>query len=87
MSDPNNPMLFGTEKDYAWNAWQTAYGDGNGTGADQAEFEAWWQRATAQAWDSTKTLMMAAWQQGDQAARAKAPRFDACLSGSHPRSA
>jgi hypothetical protein len=27
-SDPSTPILFGTEKDYAWDAYQKGYGDG-----------------------------------------------------------
>lgn len=77
MPDADNPMLFGTQKDYAWNAWQTAYGAGNGTGADRAEFDAWWERIAAQPSGSIRALMAAAWQEGDRSARMKAPTFDA----------
>ena len=75
--DPNNPQLFGTQRDYAWNAWQTAFGVGNGTGADEAEFQKWWEVAVTSRWDSTKTLMLSAWSMGAAAAAAKAPTFAA----------
>ena len=74
--DPDNPVLFGTERDYAWNAWQTAYGAGSGTGADENEFSAWWERRAAKGWPSKRSLMAEAWTMGCRAALNKAPTFE-----------
>lgn len=41
MSDPEKPpTLFGTEKDYAWNAWQKAF-DAGALLPDHEKFVAW----------------------------------------------
>jgi hypothetical protein len=38
MSEPKTPQLFGTEKDYAWDAWQKAF-DAGTLLPDRAKFE------------------------------------------------
>lgn len=73
----SDPILFGTQRDYAWTAWQTAYGAGDGQGAHEDEFTAWWDVAVAAHWGSLEALMSAAWLAGSQAAAAKAPTFKA----------
>ncbi len=39
MANDGDPMLMGTEKDYAWDAWQRAFGEGRVLLPDRAKFE------------------------------------------------
>lgn len=73
----SDPILFGTQRDYAWTAWQTAYGAGDGQGANEAEFTAWWEGVHNYTWQSVELMLHAAWTAGAQAAAAKAPTFKA----------
>lgn len=69
MSDPDNPILSGTQMDYAWDAWQKAQFPGT---ANRSEFDAWWSTALTKQWPSVKALMQAAW----DGSRALCPTFD-----------
>jgi hypothetical protein len=56
------PILFGTEKDYAWDAWRKA-NDEDGLSPDRAKFNAWWDSvALARTWTGgMRELFEAAW--------------------------
>lgn len=65
----------GTPRDFAWQAWQTAYGMGDGQGADEKEFQAWWDSPRGDY--PLRTVMLTAWNAGAVAAMDKAPTFEA----------
>jgi hypothetical protein len=73
--DPENPVLFGTQRDYAWNAWQSAF-DAGKLLPDSAKFHAWWNDfgVTVQ-WKSVHEMMQAAWGKGVQ------DRNEQCTAG------
>lgn len=51
----DNPTLYGTQRDYALDAWRTACGSEDG-------FAHWWDSiAVVGPWHSTRELMAAAW--------------------------
>lgn len=64
MTDKDNPILFGTEKDYAWNAWQKAF-DAGKLLPSRERFDAWWRDvALVVSWPHIKNLLDAAWKAG-----------------------
>lgn len=64
----SDPILSGTEKEYAWDAWQKAFGISFGGGSilpDHEKFVAWWEVTGSRvAWLSKRELMQSAWQAG-----------------------
>lgn len=66
MSDSDNPILFGTEKDVAWAAWQSAFDAGPGTLLpDRAKFEKYFDEAyRVLAEFSLRDRMNSAWNSG-----------------------
>jgi hypothetical protein len=78
----DNPQLPGTQKDVAWNAYQTAFGaltfpDGGTLQVDRSKFELWWQSVATQRWVDVRSLMIVAWTAGTNArAEAVADAFD-----------
>jgi hypothetical protein len=60
----DKPQLFGTQKDYAWNAWQAAF-DAGTLLPDRDKFETWWTEfGLTIVWKSTREMMQAAWGKG-----------------------
>lgn len=58
------PIFFGTEMDYAWDAFQKAY-DGGKRQPERADFDDWWERVALQTkWEDKQHLMDGAWQEG-----------------------
>lgn len=54
-------ILFGTQLDYAWDAWQRAFGPQ----PVRARFDAWWTNvALTKPWSTLYALMYAAWLAG-----------------------
>lgn len=75
MSDPNNPTLFGTEKDYAWNAYQSAF-DAGTLLPDRKRFEQYFDEVYAKLGAfSLRDRMQSAWNVGVQ------HRNEACTAG------
>lgn len=74
-SDPENPVLSGTQKDVAWDAWQSAF-DAGKLMPDHTKFLAWWDEfgVTVQ-WKSVYEMMQAAWGKGVQ------DRNEQCTAG------
>lgn len=58
MTDPLNPHLFGTQKEYAWDAWKTKVAP---LTPSKELFDQWWEGAANQRWNSVRDLMIAAW--------------------------
>lgn len=77
MADDNNPVLFGTQKDYAWDAWQKAFDAGPGTSLpDPEKFNAWWNNVgTKVMFATTRDMMFSAWAAGIT------DRIQACNAG------
>jgi hypothetical protein len=69
------PILFGTQKDYAWDAFQTAF-DAGKLLPDRTYFETWWTEVglTVQ-WKDLRQMFEAAWGSGVQC------RNIACTAG------
>ncbi len=67
MTDPKeNPILFGTQKDYAWDAWQKAFDAGTLLPA-RDRFETWWTEVGLTVeWKDLREMMQAAWGSGVQ---------------------
>lgn len=62
----SDPMLFGTQMDYAWDAWKKA-SSGSSRPASNEEFKAWWDgHACTTHWTSLYEMMHAAWNAGAQ---------------------
>lgn len=62
----SDPVLFGTQKDIAWSAWQAAF-DAGALLPDHEKFEAWWEMFGLRVqWKDSREMMHAAWGKGVQ---------------------
>lgn len=61
----SDPILFGTERDYAWDAYQKAF-DAGKLLPDRTKCDAWWEIALKVAWKDLHEMMSGAWGSGVQ---------------------
>jgi len=63
----SEPILFGTQKDYAWDAYQSGFGKGGVLLPDRADFEDWWNMfGLGVQWQDLREMFHAAWGKGVQ---------------------
>lgn len=74
--DPNlDPVLFGTQKQVAWAAWQAAFDAGRYL-PDLEKFQTWWREfGLTVRWGHIREMMQAAWGKGVQ------DRNEQCTAG------